>query len=399
MPCSETQNFVTALQGDLAREQKLSASLSPLLASDEEYVSAAQRDQCLQHLLKLSLHFGFEPETFALAVNYTDRFLCKVKAHTKYLQCIGLTSLYVAAKMSEEEEFVPMATDFVNVSRAQCTASDLLRMEGILLQKLEWSLFVPTPVLFLQKFCDLLQLFGSLSYEFASTIVQHILPKILRLLCHSSFAEHKGSTLALALLQYEISPLSPSLCSALDDVIKILQIDYGAFMHCLGLVQDFMDCQATFRKKKFKSRKRRKSSRSNSLHILPTIYESTDNQNDYEGSEISDDVFDDSAAEQMDEGCVDNDHNNNMTQKNCMPVYDSSNDWLDDKHEFPDIFETLSTPIRRTRKSGKVRFNPTGQTSHPDKPLYSTIVKTSWSSIAYVYQDHSFELCTETVAF
>ena len=35
MPCSETQNFVTALQGDLAREQKLSASLSPLLASDE----------------------------------------------------------------------------------------------------------------------------------------------------------------------------------------------------------------------------------------------------------------------------------------------------------------------------------------------------------------------------
>ena len=70
-------------------------------------------------------------------------------------------------------------------------------------------------------------------------------------------------------------------------------------MHCLGLVQDFMDCQATFRKKKFKSRKRRKSSRSNSLHILPTIYESTDNQDDYEGSEISDDVFDDSAAEQV----------------------------------------------------------------------------------------------------
>ena len=101
----------------------------------------------------------------------------------------------------------------------------------------------------------------------------------------------------------------------------------------------------------------------------------------------------------MDEGCVDNDDNNNMTQKNCMPVYDSSNDWLDDKHEFPDIFETLPTPIRRTRKSGKVRFHPTGQTSHPDKPLYSTIVKTSWSSIAYVYQDHSFELCTETVTF
>lgn len=50
-----------------------------------------------------------------------------------------------------EFQFVPMATDFVNVSRAQCTASDLLRMESLLLQKLEWDMFVPTPVLFLQK--------------------------------------------------------------------------------------------------------------------------------------------------------------------------------------------------------------------------------------------------------
>ena len=44
-----------------------------------------------------------------------------------------------------------MATDFVNVSRAQCTASDLLRMESLMLEKLNWDMFVPTSVLFLQK--------------------------------------------------------------------------------------------------------------------------------------------------------------------------------------------------------------------------------------------------------
>ena len=69
-------------------------------------------------------------------------------------------------------------------------------------------------------------------------------------------------------------------------------------MHCLGLVQDFMDRQATFPHKKFKSRKRRKSSRSNSLHILPTIYEST-NDMDQENVEICNDVFDDSASEEV----------------------------------------------------------------------------------------------------
>ena len=67
-------------------------------------------------------------------------------------------------------------------------------------------------------------------------------------------------------------------------------------MHCLGLVQDFMDQQAIFRKKKFKSRKRRKSSRSNSLHIMPTIYESADDL-DNDSVDISDDVFDDHASE------------------------------------------------------------------------------------------------------
>ena len=59
-----------------------------------------------------------------------------------------------------------------------------------------------------------------------------------------------------------------------------------------------MDRQATFPHKKFKSRKRRKSSRSNSLHILPTIYEST-NDMDQENVEVCNDVFDDSASEEV----------------------------------------------------------------------------------------------------
>ena len=59
-----------------------------------------------------------------------------------------------------------------------------------------------------------------------------------------------------------------------------------------------MDRQATFRKKKFKSRKRRKSSRSNSLRILPTIYESADDE-DNDSIEIGDDVFDDHALEMV----------------------------------------------------------------------------------------------------
>ncbi len=60
-------------------------------------------------------------------------------------------------------------------------------------------------------------------------------------------------------------------------------------MHCHGLIQDFMDLQATFRQK-IHHRKRRKSSRSNSLHILPTIYESMTSP-DCEMEDNNNDVF------------------------------------------------------------------------------------------------------------
>ncbi len=65
-------------------------------------------------------------------------------------------------------------------------------------------------------------------------------------------------------------------------------------MHCHGLIQDFMDLQITFRHKNVHPRKRRKSSRSNSFHILPTIYESKANPDCEMTDSISDnDVFED----------------------------------------------------------------------------------------------------------
>ena len=63
-----------------------------------------------------------------------------------------------------------------------------------------------------------------------------------------------------------------------------------------------MDQQILCRANKFKSRKRRKRSLSNSLHILPTIYESTDGQ-DAESNEITDDVFEDHPCEQVSMFC------------------------------------------------------------------------------------------------
>ena len=76
--------------------------------------------------------------------------------------------------------------------------------------------------------------------------------------------------------------------------------------------------------------------------------------------------------------------------------YDDSSRWLDNKQEFPDLFENLPTPIRRTRKNGKALRNLTNQCKN-DRPLYSTIVKTTCNSIISIYGENAFPF--QAVAF
>ena len=57
----------------------------------------------------------------------------------------------------------------------------------------------------------------------------------------------QGSTLALALLQYEISPLSSSLSLAIDDVIKILKVIFSMLRWklacaCLSINEPILQC-------------------------------------------------------------------------------------------------------------------------------------------------------------
>ena len=44
------------------------------------------------------------PDTFFMAVYALDRFLHSVQAQLKYLQCVVVSCLFLAAKICEEEE-------------------------------------------------------------------------------------------------------------------------------------------------------------------------------------------------------------------------------------------------------------------------------------------------------
>ena len=72
-------------------------------------------------------------ETFNLAVDFIDRYLSSSKnIHKQQLQLIGITSLFIAAKI--EEIYPPKLTEFAYVTDGACRESEILDKELIILK-------------------------------------------------------------------------------------------------------------------------------------------------------------------------------------------------------------------------------------------------------------------------
>ncbi|KAH0507097.1 Cyclin-I [Microtus ochrogaster] len=91
---------------------------------EKKNVSPSQRDEVIQWLAKLKYQFNLYPETFALASSLLDRFLATVKK-------------------------IPALKVLARDSFCGCSSSEILRMERIILDKLNWDLHTATPLDFL----------------------------------------------------------------------------------------------------------------------------------------------------------------------------------------------------------------------------------------------------------
>lgn len=112
------------------------------------------------------MHFGMD--TYALSVDLLDRFLAtlKVKLYNlilikkfiflllkvrpKFLECLAVGCLYIAAKCKEEDDTISITPEFVIDCNANCSANELLRMERLILEKFDWFVDFVTAVDFLQ---------------------------------------------------------------------------------------------------------------------------------------------------------------------------------------------------------------------------------------------------------
>ncbi|OIV92541.1 hypothetical protein TanjilG_02304 [Lupinus angustifolius] len=101
-------------------------------------------------LIDVHTKFDLSPETLYLTINIVDRFLAVKTVPRRELQLVGVSAMLMASKY--EEIWPPEVNDFVCLTDRAYTHEQILVMEKIILGKLEWTLTVPTPFVFLTRF-------------------------------------------------------------------------------------------------------------------------------------------------------------------------------------------------------------------------------------------------------
>ncbi|XP_043711834.1 G2/mitotic-specific cyclin-2-like isoform X2 [Telopea speciosissima] len=100
----------------------------------------------------IEVHYKFElmDETLFLTVNLIDRFLAQQTVVRKKLQLVGVTAMLLACKY--EEVSVPVVEDLILISDKAYTRKEVLDMEKLMVNTLQFNMSVPTPYAFMRRF-------------------------------------------------------------------------------------------------------------------------------------------------------------------------------------------------------------------------------------------------------
>ena len=125
----------------------------PLRASawqNQRDINAQMRAILIDWLVEVAEEYRLVPETLHLAVNYIDRFLSYVPVARSKLQLVGVTCMLIASKY--EEIHPPAVDEFVYISDNTYKREEIMSMEAIILNRLNFELSIATSKGFLNRF-------------------------------------------------------------------------------------------------------------------------------------------------------------------------------------------------------------------------------------------------------
>lgn len=153
---SDTKNHLAVVEyvDDLYAHYRKTESygmVSPnYMLTQQSDINERMRAILIDWLIEVHHKFDLQQETLFLTVNLIDRFLAKQSVVRKKLQLVGLVAMLLACKY--EEVSVPVVDDLVFISDKAYSRSEILEMEKLMLNTLEFNMSVPTPYVFLKRF-------------------------------------------------------------------------------------------------------------------------------------------------------------------------------------------------------------------------------------------------------
>jgi hypothetical protein len=211
-------------------------------------VNSSQRNHASSWLRKVaaSMHFGID--TYALSVDLLDRFLATLKVHPKFLECLAVGCLYIAAKCKEEDDTISITPEFVIDCNANCSANELLRMERLILEKFDWFVDFVTGVDFLQLYFALLLVKVGNQEEANNekVVVEKYIDLELKLAScfqHHRLSLFKPRILALALISLEFEKeqaqepeMNIDWLASISYLQQLAKVESDALLSCRDLI-------------------------------------------------------------------------------------------------------------------------------------------------------------------
>lgn len=132
------------------RKTENSSCVSPNYMALQFDLNEKMRAILIDWLVEVHYKFQLIEETLFLTVNLIDRFLERQTVPRKKLQLVGVTAMLLACKY--EEVSVPLIEDLVLISDMAYTRKEVLDMERLMVNTLQFDFSVPTPYVFMRRF-------------------------------------------------------------------------------------------------------------------------------------------------------------------------------------------------------------------------------------------------------
>lgn len=120
------------------KDKKTSVDRNPKMLHKHQGLQPRMRAILLDWLNEVCEVYKLHRETYYLALDYLDRYLStNVSISKTFLQLIGITCLFIAAKV--EEIYPPKLSEFAYVTDGACSEEDILKQELVILSALQWQ--------------------------------------------------------------------------------------------------------------------------------------------------------------------------------------------------------------------------------------------------------------------